>query len=151
MTCQFILKEKFNNVLKTFFKKTKKWWLSPFNPMDELLRPSALEYHSGLIGIPLKARAKSYQKNFNDSDYISNVVFYYALIDNPSADDWYYLASDCDIDDDQYYIIIWTNNINDNKVWICAQAEDDGMCESLPVSLWIKIDSTKPTVTNTQP
>ncbi len=121
-------------------------------PTVELLRPSEGEVHSGLIGVPLEAMAKSFRREFTDPDFISFVLFAYATADDPRWELDYDLAgTEGDMSPESTYRCTWNNAIDDDKVWLRILAVDDGACESLPAQVWIRIDSTRPTATNAQP
>jgi len=131
-------------VLRLFYQTVK--------PTVDLLRPVTQgEIHSGLIGIPFEAQAKSYNRPFSDADFIKRVDFEYAEEDAPVPADWTNACSDTTPDAEYKYTCPWTNSIDDDKVWVRAIAIDDGYCDSLLEKIWIKIDSTPPTVTNTSP
>jgi len=118
-------------------------------------KPFNGEIHSGLIGVPFKAQAKSYNKLFTDADFIQKVEFYYTQVDYPEVSDWTMACIDNNgFDEDYKYTKSWTNSIDDYMVWVCAITVDDGKCDSIPDETcvqWIKIDSTRPTVTNAEP
>lgn len=120
-------------------------------PTVQIVRPVQAEIHSGLIGIPFEAKAHSYQKQFSDADFIQRVDFDYAEADTPATNDWTNAGNDTTPDGSSKYTYNWQNNLDDTKVWVRATALDDGDCESLREKAWIKIDSTRPTVTNTHP
>lgn len=120
-------------------------------PIVQLDRPVQEEIHSGLIGIPFEAKANSYNKAVSDADYIQKVLFDYAEEDAPAAIDWVNAGLATVFDAAYKYTYTWNNSIDDDKVWVRAIAIDDGECESLPDKTWIKIDSTRPTVSNTSP
>jgi len=113
----------------------------------DLLKPSEEEIHSGIVGVPFKAQAKSYQKDWTEPYYIQKVEFSYSELGAPAPDDWILAGIDEDPDTDHKFTYRWYNSIDDSKVWIRARAIDDGYCESLYDKIWIKIDSTRPTVT----
>jgi len=102
-----------------------------------------------------EARAKSYGRSFEDEHYIHMVDFEFTQVDNPSPGDWALAGcANYPVHGPTYafaYASSWANDIDDYKVWVRARAIDDGKCESLPVLVWISIDSTSPTVTNMKP
>lgn len=121
------------------------------HPVVQLIRPAQAEVHSGLIGVPFEAKAHSYGKQFSDGDFIRQVNFDYAEADTPATNDWVNAGNDATLDGSSKYTFTWMNGLNDDKVWVRSVAIDGGDCESLPAKVWIKIDSTRPTVTNTRP
>ena len=54
-----------------------------------------------------------------------------------------------------WFVVNWSNSINDDKVWINSVATDKDGCESLTNNSttleWCKIDSQRPVVKNTKP
>jgi hypothetical protein len=120
-------------------------------PTVQVLRPIQQEIHSGLVGLPFEAKAHSYQKQFTDADFIRQVNFDFAEVDNPATNDWTNAGNDRTPDTASKYTFNWQNSIDDDKVWVRAIAIDDGDCESLREKTWIKLDCTRPIVTNTKP
>jgi hypothetical protein len=135
--------EAVGNLFRLFYDTVK--------PTVQLDRPVQDDIHSGLIGIPYEAEAHSYDKTFSDVNYIEKVLFAYAEQDTPAVSDWSGAGDDTAFDAANKYTYDWSNSIDDEKVWVRAVAIDKGKCESLPDKVWIKIDSTRPTVTNTSP
>ena len=116
-------------------------------PTVEFQHPSEGEIHSGIIGIPFEAQAKTYNKSFSQPWYIQKIKFYYSEMDTPTLADWTLSGSAEEYDGDHVFKHNWNNDIDDDKVWVRAIAVDDGDCESVVSDkYWIKIDSTRPTV-----
>lgn len=124
-------------VLKLFYDTVQ--------PQAVLVSPVQESIHSGLMGVPLAARVRSYEQPFTSASFIQRVGFKYAEIDSPATNDWIH-AGAVYVPEESIYRLIWRNQIDDNKVWIRAVAIDKGGCESLPVKIWIRIDSTRPEV-----
>ena len=116
-------------------------------PDVQFLDPSDGDIHSGIIGVPLEAQAKAYNKEYSDSWCIKKIDFYFTTTDIPDADDWTLIGSSVEPDDDDKFRYTWNNSIDDDLIWIRAISFDDGNCESkYSYKKWIRIDSTRPTL-----
>ncbi len=120
-------------------------------PTVELLRPSEGEVHSGLIGVPFEAKAKSYGRQFTDQFFVFYVRFQYSDAEIPTEAEWVLVWDAVGFDEESKYTDMWHNDEDRDPVWVRARAVDIGQCESLPMKARIKIDSTRPTVTNKHP
>jgi hypothetical protein len=112
-------------------------------------KPGSQGTYSGINGVPLEADATSYGDDASHSnDHIANIKFYYNINDDESGS--YSFAKSLTSRDPEsgYFEGEWTNDINDDKVWIKILAIDAGNCDSVTIKKWIRIDSTRPTVTN---
>lgn len=128
-------------VLRSFFHTVK--------PSISCNKPISQGIYSGINGVTLEADATSYGDDASHTnDHISNVNFYYNQNDDESGS--YSLAKSLTTRDPESgnFEDEWTNGINDAKVWMKIVAKDAGDCDSLTIKRWIRIDRTRPTVTN---
>jgi len=130
-------------VIKLFYDTIK--------PTVQFIRPAEGEVHSGLNGVPFEAKAKSYDKQFTDADFIDRVDFDYSEVDSPGYNAWKRAVSIAKFNADSKYTFNWKSSVDDDKVWVSATAIDKGDCESLSGKTWIRIDSTRPKVSNNKP
>ena len=120
-------------------------------PTVEPDKPGEGVIHSGLKGVDLRAKAKSYCMDFSSDGHILKVRFEYSEDDDPASAYWDIVAEPHTRNADYQYTHNWVETIDDDRVWIRFVAWDKGHCDSLPVHKWIKMDSTRPRVSNTDP
>ena len=113
-------------------KKVKGWWIDGgYEWIDDISPGHLMNIHKAL-------------RHGN----ISGVYMWYNQDDSGSGS-WTYITA-ITSGSGRYYEYYCTSSIDDDKVWIKAEAKDTGGCESKTKKRWVKIDSTRPTVTNTQ-
>jgi hypothetical protein len=125
-------------------------------PVGSIHKPSEGEIHSGLKGVPLESKFKSYGYQYDQADQMAKVEYFHATKDDAQwPNDFTSCGSVTSRDAQWHFALNWTNSINDEKVWINSVATDKGGCESLTSSSttleWCKIDSQRPVVKNTKP
>lgn len=137
-------------VLKLFYETIQ--------PSVRLVSPGQGDITSGLNGVPFAAIANSYNASPGAYSRIHCVDFYYQRSDPPSAGyspgGGYVYATRADSPDpaDNYtFKVKWYNFYNVSRIWVRARAFDTGLCDSLPQSIWISIDSARPQILNKRP
>jgi hypothetical protein len=76
-------------------------------PVSEIILPDQGRIYSGAIGIPFVARAHSYDKQWQDADYIEMVDFDFAEEDTPQPRDWTNAGSDDTLNEENHYEFTW--------------------------------------------
>lgn len=118
-------------------------FLDAVKPAVAFYEPGAGATVSGSVGVSFKAKAHSYEQDWDDADDIDKVKFeYYNGTGNPGYSDWQSAGEDIAFDGQYYYTYTWTNTINSNSVEVRAVAVDGSGCQSLPSKVSIKIDSS---------
>lgn len=133
-----------------------KLFYDTIQPKGSLHFPEEGQVHSGIKGVPLKSRFRSYGAQGSEADQMARVEYHYSTKDDAV---WQQDFTACGIasirDAELYFAVDWTNSINDIKVWLNSVGFDNGGCESLTSDSTtltpISIDSKRPQVTNTKP
>jgi len=139
-------------LLKLFYDTVK--------PVVSMVAPSEGDICSGIKGVNFTALAHSYNTAYNVVGQVHSVAYYDTTVDpyipgyTPTGS--FEFATECFSpttapNGDLQWKATWTCNINSSKVWVRAVAFDNALCDSLPFTQWIKIDSKRPEVINTRP
>jgi len=126
-------------VLRNFYEDVQ--------PVAEIDIPAQGALTSGLVsgenhGVHFEVFAHSYNGTFHidavDLDY-SEEVFTYG---------WSDITDLAGLSDSATYLYDWENSLNGEMIWLKIQGEDTGGCRSVVHTRSIRIDSTRPTISN---
>jgi hypothetical protein len=116
-------------------------------PVAEIHIPAQGALTSGLVsgdnhGVHFEVFAHSYNGTFHidtvDLDYSEDIV----------TCGWSDITDLAGLSDSATYLYDWVNSLNGEAIWLRIQGEDTGGCRSVVHTRSIRIDSTRPTISN---